>query len=147
MGFLGDSLIQNKLQGAPRISYSAKIYHMKLFKTGFPVRFKTNEIPSLGIMEIKSNDTWKRLCTPSWDDKERDLTCRAMGYNGPTDNSTHQPESKSHSNTTIRQNCTSLFFSCNNNSKENLQSCAGSLCGFVNGLFTLLIFFKVFHFL
>ena len=109
---------------------------MKLFKTGFPVRFRTNEIPSLGVMEFKSNNTWKRLCTPSWDDKEKDLTCRTMGYNGPTDNST-QPESKSHSNTTIRQNCSSLLFNCNNKSKEDLQSCAGSLEGLLNGLFTL----------
>ena len=98
---------------------------MKLFKTGYPVRFKTNEIPSLGIMEFKLKNTWKRLCTPSWDEKEKDLTCRAMGYNGPTDNNT-QPESKSHSKKTIRRNCTSLLFNCNNNSKQDLQSCTGS---------------------
>ena len=95
---------------------------MKLFKTGFPVRFRTNEIPSFGIMEFKFNNTWKRLCTPSWDDKEKDVTCRAMGYNGPTDDNTQQ-ESKSHLNS---QNCTSLLFNCNNNSKQDLQSCTGS---------------------
>ena len=98
---------------------------MKLFKTGFPVRFRTNEIPSDGIMEFKFNNTWKRLCTPSWDDKEKDLTCRTMGYNGPTGNNS-QPESKGHLNKTTGENCTSLLFNCNNSSKQDLQSCAGS---------------------
>ncbi|KAJ7323794.1 Neurotrypsin, partial [Desmophyllum pertusum] len=44
----------------------------------FPLRFRVEKIPSLGMMEIYKNSTWQKLCTRSWDKDEEHLTCKTM---------------------------------------------------------------------
>ena len=90
------------------------------------MRFRTEEIPSSGSMEINKDNTWEKLCTANWDDAEENLICRAMGYfnNGPNDDSTQQ-EGTNGSNTTTHRNCTPAIHKCHNNRKEHLQSCKG----------------------
>ena len=90
------------------------------------MRFRTEEIPSLGTMEIFKNKTWEKLCTASWNDAEENLTCRAMGYfnNGPNENITGQ-EGRNGSNSTVHRICKSMTLDCVNNSKDDLQKCKG----------------------
>ena len=90
------------------------------------MRFRTEEIPSLGTMEILKNKTWEKLCTASWNDAEENLTCRAMGYfnNGPNENITGQ-EGRNGSNSTVHRICKSMTLDCVNNSKDDLLKCKG----------------------
>lgn len=95
----------------------------------FPARFRTEEIPSLGTVEIYENKTWENLCTATWGDVEESLTCMAMGYlyNGSNDNNTWHKDTNT-TKTTTHHNCTSLTHSCENKSKEILQSYEGIKC-------------------
>lgn len=76
-------------------------------------------------MEIYKNNTWKKLCTSSWDKDESILTCTAMGYaeNDVFDIDTWYNDSNA-LNVTIGHNCTSLT-KCLNKSNDELQLCEG----------------------
>ena len=89
------------------------------------MRFRTKEIPSIGTMEIFKNNTWKKLCTASWDGVESNLTCMEMGYNnGPIDT---WYKGKNVSNTATHLNCASLTQTFTNKSQDKLQVCKGTL--------------------
>ena len=92
----------------------------------FPVRFRTEEVPSLGIWEINKGNSWAKLCTGFWDNAEENVTCLAMGYynNGPVNNGT----SGYKGNTTIHRNCAPLTQNCTNNDKDKPQLCKGTPC-------------------
>ncbi|KAL9959877.1 hypothetical protein ACROYT_G033247 [Oculina patagonica] len=83
----------------------------------FPLRFQAKETPSLGTVEIYKNNTWKKLCTATWDTAEENLTCQAIGYSN-----SEVYENSSASNTTVHHSCASLT-NCRNNSDGNLQTC------------------------
>ncbi|KAL9959876.1 hypothetical protein ACROYT_G033246 [Oculina patagonica] len=83
----------------------------------FPLRFQAKEIPSFGTMEIYKNNTWKKLCTATWDTAEENLTCQAIGYSN-----SEVYDNNSGSNTTVRHSCAPLT-NCLNNSDGNLQTC------------------------
>ena len=77
-------------------------------------------------MEIYKNNTWEKLCSANWDDAEVDLTCRAVGYfnDSPDVNGTWQ-EGTNGSNATVYRSCTPVIHTCDNNTKDDPQSCKG----------------------
>ena len=70
-------------------------------------------------MEIYKNNTWKKLCTTTWDTAEENLTCQAIGYSNSEvyDNNTAP-------NTTLYHDCATLT-NCVNNSDGGFQTCKG----------------------
>ena len=82
--------------------------------------------PSLGVMEIYQNSRWQKLCTSSWDKKEENLTCNAMGYSndGVHGNGKWHTDNNNSSNASIHYNCTTLT-KCGNNINNKVQLCKG----------------------
>lgn len=111
-----------------RINWTNKNRFCHFHSSEFPLRFQSGENPSRGIMEIYTNDSWKKLCTRSWDTGDENLTCEAMGYanNGVHDNGTWYSASNNASSTSVRYNCTTLT-ECGGNIDNNTQLCKGSL--------------------
>lgn len=77
--------------------------------------------PSLGTMEIYKNKTWKKLCTPNWNEDDNILTCQAMGYF--ESRFYHNAWYNDH-NASNATSCSSLT-NCINTNKDELQLCKG----------------------
>jgi len=115
----------NLLQGRESIGLEVYIlYHF--LSSAFPLRFKSAENPSHGIMEIYKNSSWEKLCTRSWDTDEETLTCKVMGYSNNTGygNGTLYSDSNNASDT-IHYNCTTLT-ECGSDIQGKTQLCTGN---------------------
>ncbi|XP_022809918.1 scavenger receptor cysteine-rich domain superfamily protein-like [Stylophora pistillata] len=91
---------------------------------GFPLRFKTENNPSVGRMEIYANNSWQKLCTSQWNEADLNSTCMAMGYynNGVYVNDTWYAERVNASKTSINHNCT-IPTTCEKNLTKKQQFC------------------------
>ena len=79
----------------------------------FPVRFKTEGIPSTGVMQIHKNNAWKALCTANWNNNEAILACQVNGYNNSNDNFTGNWKRGNTSLVNITSHfCSSIIQSC-----------------------------------
>ena len=98
---------------------------LKFFEA-FPLRFKTEKNPSVGRMEIYTNNSWEKLCTSQWDEGDLKSTCMAMGYynNGLYVNDTWYAKRGNVSKTSIYHNCT-IPTTCEKNLAKKKQFCKG----------------------
>ncbi|CAH3133327.1 unnamed protein product, partial [Pocillopora meandrina] len=89
----------------------------------FPLRFKTENNPSVGTMEIHTNGSWKKLCTSTWNKVEVDLTCMAMGYSNSSDYNRWYEDSGNVTETSTNFNCTTTFTKCEESFSNEPQFC------------------------
>ncbi|XP_022777828.1 receptor-type tyrosine-protein phosphatase kappa-like [Stylophora pistillata] len=90
----------------------------------FPLRFKTAKNPSVGRMEIYTNNSWEKLCTSQWDEGDLNSTCMAMGYynNGVYVNDTWYAKRGNASKKSSYHNCT-IPTTCEKNLAKKQQFC------------------------
>ncbi|PFX13243.1 Scavenger receptor cysteine-rich domain superfamily protein [Stylophora pistillata] len=100
------------------------IQNQQMFFEGFPLHFKTENNPSVGRMEIYTNNSRQKLCTSQWNEVDLNSTCMAIGYynNGVYVNGTWYAERRNTSKTSIYHNCT-IPATCEKNLAKKQQFC------------------------